>query len=192
LNSELPEENLKDALYFFGLSVVEIKSYYQCAQDVWNKYHKSGAMAKTGISKKMFFDFKLNEKSDFDKICLLAFLALKSIIQDQTYAKIDNQYLLSRMDGSQKSIPIERLSEEVKKYSTRHHLDSIKYELKINWHLVYFSKHTRGFYVSFKLSLVDLIVIAEKRRKSYKLKVQKDIENEALLLALEKINLNSS
>lgn len=70
------------------------------------------------------------------------------------------------------------LSEQILKYNKEYWFRKIKPELILNWGLKYYSRYTRGFYVSFKLSLEDLVFVAEKRRKSTKEKqLKKDIDD---------------
>lgn len=140
-----------------------------------------------GINSSIFWDFKQNHKTEFEKVCLLAFLALKSIIQSKAYAKIDNKFLLSRMDGKACSCEIDELSDELFKYSSRRLLEKVKMELQFNWYLIYYSRYTRGFYISFKLSLEDLIFEAEKRRASTKEKEKKKLLDVALKNALRRL-----
>ena len=148
---------------------------------------------KVGISLSMFWDFYKNEKSDFDKICLLGYLAIKSILQTKPYCKIDNKYWLSRMDGKAKSVSMfDELSESVIKYSSEYQTVKIKTELRNNWGLTTYSRHTRGFYVSFDLTIEQLIFEAEKRRKSTIDKQYKQKEKEALKAAFQKLYSNTS
>lgn len=148
---------------------------------------------RIGINKNMYIDFYQNQKSDFDKVCLLGFLAIKSIVGDKPFWKLDNKFWLSRMDGKVKSVSeLWELSENIKKYSTEYQTVKIKKELRNNWGLVTYSRYTRGFYVSFDLTLEQLVFEAEKRRKSTKEKQYKRLESEALQKALLKLNTNTS
>ncbi len=144
---------------------------------------------KAGINKTMFFDFYNNEKTEFDKVCLLAFLAIKSILGTKSYCKVTNAYLWARMDGKTNTIlDISELSNELRKYANRYQTENIKNELIFNWHLIYYSHFTRGFYVSLKMSLEDLIFEAEKRRRSLKINQQKELQKEALKKAMSRLN----
>ena len=64
-----------------------------------------------GCEKEKYWDFRNNEKSEEQRILLVAFLALKSIIgKDRAYCHVTNEYWLSRMCGysglaSEKEIP---------------------------------------------------------------------------------------
>ena len=163
----------------------DIKAMYEIGLKLHTKKPLKSAMA--GINRDILFDYKNNYKTDFEKACLLAFLAIKSIIANKAYCKIDNNFLWSRMDGNSKSVNVSELSDEVKVYANRYQIDKIKKELIFNWYLVYYSRHTRGFYVSFKLDLEELVFEAEKKRKSVKEKQQKQAQNEALKKALERL-----
>lgn len=148
---------------------------------------------KVGISKTMWFDYYKNEKTDFEKVCLLGFLAIKSIIQNHPYAKIDNKFWLSRMDGNAKSVnDFFELSEALKPYANEYQTVKIKTELRNNWGLKTYSRHTRGFYVSFDITLEQLVFEAEKRRKSTIDKQYKLKENEAIKKAIQKLYSNTS
>ena len=63
----------------------------------------------------------------------------------------------------------------------------IKTELRDNWNLITYSRYTRGFYVSFKLDLEQLVYEAEKRRKSTKEKQAQLAEKLALEKALSRL-----
>jgi hypothetical protein len=140
---------------------------------------------KTSISKEMLFDFLKNNKSEFEIVCFIAFASLKSIIQKQVYKKITNEYLLNRMSGNSKSgAPINPL---LKKYSNRYQLDKIKTELQLNWGLKYYAVKTRGFYASFTMPLNELALIAERKNRSYKLKLLKEKIKEASRQAKEQV-----
>lgn len=148
---------------------------------------------KVGLKLSLFWDYYKNEKSDFEKLCLLGFLGIKSILQNKAYCKIDNKFWLSRMDGKTKSVSeIWELSEIIRKYSTEYQTVKIKTELRDNWGLTTYSRYTRGFYVSFNLTLDQLVFEAEKRRKSTKEKQFKEAEKEAKKKAFEKLYSNST
>jgi hypothetical protein len=144
---------------------------------------------KVGLSLSMFWDFYNNDKSDFDKICLLGYLAIKSILQKKPYWKLDNKFWLSRMDGKVKAVAeFDEISESILKYSSEYQTKKIKTELRNNWGLVAYGRYTRGFYVSYSLTIDQLVFEAEKRRKSTIDKQHKQAEKEALLKAIQKLN----
>jgi hypothetical protein len=144
---------------------------------------------KVGINVSVWFDYRFNLKEEFEKACLLAYLAIKSIVQNKTYCKIDNRFLLARMDGKSHSIShFNELSPEVKQYANEYQTKKLKTALRINWGLITYSRYTRGFYVSFSITLEELVFQAEKRRKSTKEKQLKEQEREALKTALLRLN----
>ncbi len=140
-----------------------------------------------GMKLDIYWDYYKNDKTDFEKVCLLGFLAIKSILQKKPYCKITNKYWLSRMDGNPKQCKIEELSEPIQKYANEYQTKKIKTELRDNWKLRTYSRYTRGFYISFNLSLDKLVLEAEKRRKSTKEKQYKLKEKAALKKALNEI-----
>jgi hypothetical protein len=146
---------------------------------------------KVGINLDVFWDFYKNDKKDFDKICLLGFLGIKSIIgPTSVYKKTTNHNWLARMDGKACKVnDFRELSDEVRKYSNEYQTKKIKAALQDGWGLCTYSRYTRGFYVSFKLPLKQLIYEAEKRRASTKHKQRKDQEKELVKEILEQLKV---
>lgn len=134
----------------------------------------------TGINVDVFMRFFLNKKTDFEKITLLGFLAIKSIMGGKSYCKMTNAFWLSRMDGFAKTCDAELLTDAVSRYSSEYMTKKIKNELKDNWGLKSYSRYTRGFYVSFDMSLENLIKTAESDRTARKEK-QKRLDEKALV-----------
>jgi len=143
---------------------------------------------KVGLNISIFWDYYKNEKTDFDIACLLAFLALKSILGTKPYCKTDNAYLWARMSGNSKAMKdFNELSEGVKKYANEYQTVKIKNALRDNWKLITYSRYTRGFYVSFTLDLPALIMEAEKRRKSNLEKQYKQQEKDIVSKVLARL-----
>lgn len=147
---------------------------------------------KVGLSTSIYWDFRNNEKNEFDKVCLIAFLAIKSIIQQKPYIKIDNKFWLARMDGKAKSCEFSDLSDSIIKYANEYQTKKIKTALRNSWGLVTYSRYTRGFYVSFTMTLESLVLEAEKRRLSTKDKQHKQVEKNAVTSALLKLGVNTT
>jgi hypothetical protein len=92
------------------------------------------------------------------------------------------------MDGKAKPVKdYSLLSKEVFEYATPYKIRKLKFALIESWGLKTYGRHTRGFYVSFKMELDALIVQAEIRRKKAKEAYIKKKEQEAYLKAIEKI-----
>lgn len=177
--------------------VVDSASFYNITLGDKNRTLKNGKMLynsiptnspKAGLNLSIFWDFYKNDKTEFDKICLLAFLGIKSIIGSKSYCKLTNLFLWSRMDGKTNAIvTVSELSNEIRKYANEYQTKKIKTALRNNWGLVHYARHTRGFYVSFKITLKQLIFEAEKRRISTKEKQYKEQEKETLKQVLEQL-----
>lgn len=179
-------ENMKDSERYFGISLTSIDRSLKNGISLYNNIPVNSP--KVGLSTLMFFDFYKNDKSEFDKICLLGFLAIKSILGAKVYTKLDNKFWLSRMDGNPKSVnDYSDLSKEVRVFANEYQTRKIKTALRDNWGLVTYSRYTRGFYVSYSLTLEQLMYEAEKRRKSTIEKQNKVQEKEALKRVLERI-----
>jgi hypothetical protein len=123
-------------------------------------------------------NFYKEEKDEYDKIQLVAYLAIRSILGGKEYVKTNKSHILSRMMGygSSKLIPSE-LSDEVEqlfnKYTIRYHIDKLIVELQLNWNLLTYSNHNRGIYIALKseekkMTLEKLALIAEQGKKKLK------------------------
>jgi hypothetical protein len=143
-----------------------------------------------GIQKDIWFDYYKNEKSEFQKVCLLAFLAIKSILGKKSYWKTNFKLVFSRMAGYSHTIKdaSELPKELIRYYTYRYHSDKIIKELKLNWNLKQDGHRTKGFYVSFKMKIKDLITIVESNRKTKKEKEMKDREKAIRLEVLKELN----
>lgn len=179
-------QKTKDSANFYNMTLGNVKNTFNNGKILYNSIPTSSP--KVGLNTSIFWDFYNNEKTEFDKICLLAFLSIKSIIGLKPYHKATNLYLWSRMDGKVKAIvEVSELSNEIKKYANEYQTKKIKTALRNNWGLLYYGRHTRGFYVSFILTLKQLIFEAEKRRISTKEKQYKLQEKEILKDVLEQL-----
>lgn len=187
LKLELSDEtgNLESSAKYFGINLGNSKRTYKNGKLLYDSIPEKTPM--TGINKEMLFDYFEHEKSEIEIVTLLAFLAIKSILGTKPYSKANKQFLLSRMSGNAKKDGI--ISDQLSKYLLRYHFDKIIIELKLNWRLVYYSYHTRGFYISFDLSLEKLIEICETDRKSTKIKNMKNNENEIRKKVMENLKL---
>ncbi len=180
------EQMMSDAQEYFGVTCGNKNRTYENGENLYNSIPEKTPMV--GINKDRWFDYYKNDKPEFDKVSLLGFLAIKSILQNKAYCKIDNKFWLSRMDGKAKSIKDNsELSKELLIYANEYQTKKIKSELIDNWGLVHYSRYTRGFYVSYNLNINDLVFEAEKRRKSTKEKQRKEAEQLALKKALERL-----
>lgn len=184
-------ERYKTACKFYKVTIGNINQSIRNGRELTQNTPANSP--KVGLKLSLFWDYYKNEKSDFEKICLLGFLGIKSILQNKAYCKIDNKFWLSRMDGKTKSVSeIWELSGIIQKYSTEYQTVKIKTELRNNWGLTTYGRYTRGFYVSYSLTLDQLVFEAEKRRKSTKEKQYKVAEKEAIRKAFEKLYSNST
>ncbi|MCB0739355.1 MAG: hypothetical protein KDC92_17745 [Bacteroidetes bacterium] len=114
----------------------------------------------------------LNEpKTESQRIELLAFMALNSIIGVQVFKKFTYQYLFSRMCGFEKMVEFSELDANIRKYASRYKRDRLSQVLATEWHVMIITDpNIRGVYASMKLSYLELWEVILKRSKKYKLK----------------------
>jgi hypothetical protein len=183
-DSEL--QNIEQSLNFFHVVAPSLLEALNSGKLLHDSIPENSPYA--GLSLQIFWDFYKNDKTEFDKACLLGFLGIRSILGSKGYCKVTNLYWLSRMDGKPTQVTYYlELSDAVRKYSTEYQTKKIKTALRNGWGLVTYSWYCRGFFVSFKITLKELILEVEKRRISIKEKQYKKVEKETLKEVLEQL-----
>lgn len=158
----------------------EVQKYIiQIENGVYNK------VPITGISYDLCWDYYKHEKTEWQLVLLLAHLAVKSVLIEKPYTKLNNLFFWSRMDGKAKSVKsVDQLSPQLQQYANEYQTKKIKTELELNWNLVHYGRYTRGFYVSHSLTFDELVMKVEGSRKKYKLAELRTKKNEAVKKAL--------
>ena len=187
LNNGTLKQRINASAKYFNYTIGSIERTIEVGRRICDKNYK----VVTSVRKDIIEDFRLNYKTEFEVVSFLAFCGLRSIIGVKPYCKTENQFLLSRMCGYEKKVPLnnrfEKLSDTIKPYANEYQMKKIKNELVNNWGLKYYSRYTRGFYVSFKLTLEELIEQAEKRRKKYLEKNKSEVQKEAIKKVMLKL-----
>ncbi len=174
--------DIKSAAKRMAITFPNLKGSFEKGKKIYESIAPN--TPKTSINKSIIFDFYLNNKTPFEVVCFLAFAAIRSILQKQACTKITNDYLLGRMAGNRsKDDPLPKW---IIPFANRYQLDKIKRALDA-WGLNLYAYHTRGFYVSFKLSKDEIAFYAEKKRKSRKEKALQDEYNQAREAALKRL-----
>lgn len=132
------------------------------------------AKVYVGISTDVFWNFYNSNKSQFEWECLVAFLALKSILGKKTYCKSNNALLYARMSGNESS------KDEHSITFTEYHRNKIIFKLETEWNVKYYSRYTRGFYFGIDTTLKELIFFAEEKRDKMKATELKNSKAEIL------------
>ncbi len=186
LGSEL--ECFKAAANFYVIKLGDTKGSFENGEALFNSI--DSGEANTGISLDVFWDYykKAEHKTEFEKVCLLAHLAIKSIIGKSAYSKMTNDFWCSRMSGYSQNVNHSYWDSSIRLRFNNYQARKIKLELIRSWSLVTYSRHTKGFYVSYTLSLEELIIKAETKRKSNWVSDYKHKEKETIQAVLGKLN----
>ena len=142
------------------------------------------------MREKTMFDYLENKKTEFELACFCAYAAIRSILGKKPSIKMTNEFFVARMFGFASILdmpPQFRTKNIYKKYTKRYNLDRIKNELIDNWGMKYYARHTRGFFVSYNLSMESLVERAERERKVHKQKVKKAGDAAILAKVLAKL-----
>lgn len=189
LNNRNRYEELLTSAEYFRVEIYNWDSLESTGKLIYNRINPKAP--KVGLKISIFWDFYKNpDKTEKEKIYLLAFLALKSIIGNKPYCKVTDSFMFARMNGY--SCIGLKLNPVIATYNTVYKARAIKHELMTNWGLIHYAKHTRGFYVSFKMNLEKLVLVVErKRKKAVKNKI-KQATNEAYKKAMLTLNYTST
>ncbi len=156
---------MRDAANYFGVILGNINRSVKNGRELYNSISLPAPM--TGISKDLLFTFYKEHKTDHEIAVLMAFLAIKSILGKKSYCRITNDFLLCRMDGFRSKDEWIELSDYLKRYTTRRGMNNLKIDLQQYYGLKIYARYTRGFFVSFTLSMEELIKEVEIKRKKY-------------------------
>jgi hypothetical protein len=161
----------------FDVYIGDLENSLYNGFDLFVRFREHSPMS--GIKISVWKEFYWKGKSEFDMVCLLGHLALKSIIGGKSYCKVTNQYWFSRMNGKRNTL--EQIdSERLIKYNSKYYLRKIKDELEFSWNLSVYANRTRGFFVSYKLDFKELVTQVEKNRKKHKSKLKRKIKNQII------------
>ena len=156
-------EDINETEQTLGITMGDANLSIQSGKELFERYSDNG-YPWTGMSHDLFWSYMRKDRSDFDKACLLAFLAIKSLIGQKPYYKLTNQSVLfKRMAGYKDSDNI-KLPKEIAYFTTRYRFDKIKLELKEHWDVVIYALYMRGMYLSTSLTLDELAMQAEKNK----------------------------
>lgn len=153
-------------------------------------YQDSKGIARTGISRSVYWDYHDNKKTEWQLFQLLGFLALKSIARDKPAAKVTNEHWIARMSGLNKAQD-GGLDPMVCGFMTEYRMPKLKRLLVKHWGMKHYGQYTRGFWISFNksMTLEKLALMAEGAKvKNKERKVQNE-EKEARLAALQKLGI---
>ena len=178
-----PLQKINDAGKYYGYTINNWRNVF----DSGERIHLNNSKVVTSINKDTIEDFKSNYKTPFEITVFMAFCGLRSIIGKKPYCKTENTFLLSRMAGLDRKVSIHELPETVRPYANEYQMRKIKNELVNHWGLKYYSRYTRGFYVSFTMPMDELVLQAEKRRKKYLEKSKTEDQKEAIKKAMLKL-----
>ena len=172
--SKVMPKHIEQSMKYFNLVANGLERRVKDGKLHYETFSDNNPMVS--IRRDILIQYSNEDKTDFEVLTFRAYCAIRSILTTKPYAKATNDYLMARMYGF-RSVADSKQSES--QVLPRYQLDKVKLELQKDWYLIYYSRQTRGFYVSFTLNLEKLIHHAELNRESYKAKALKQSKNEA-------------
>lgn len=164
-------------------------SSYDGTRKVYDELNNSiDKVVYVSIKKDMLFEFMKVPKTDFEIDVFRAFVGVKSIIGSKSVQPLTNDYLVARLLGF--NSPKDALNESTDKfkyYQKRYRIDKLKNALERGYKLKRYGTHTRGFYVSFTMTLKTLVKHVETTKKSAKDKAFKDKKKALILEAKQEL-----
>jgi hypothetical protein len=149
------------------------------------------------VNKNLLFDFRDNDKSEFDLMQFAAYISIRSILGKKSYCKTNKEMIICRAFGyaSKKQIP-DKMQPVIKilfvKYMNRYHIDKVLQRLELNWNIGTYSNNMRGIYIFLKdknkISYEQLIMIAETKKIKNKISELNKTKNEAKEKVLQQLN----
>jgi hypothetical protein len=174
--------HIEQSMAYFNLVVNGLEQRVKDGKVLYDTFTNSNPMVS--ISKETLIQYNNEDKTDFEVLTFRAYCAIRSILGTKPFVKATNEYLMARMYGFRNVLEFQNSScAELPRYQ----LDKIKLELQKDWYLIYYSRQTRGFYVSFTIELEKLIYHAEINRESYKAKTLKQAKDEAYQKVMQRL-----
>jgi hypothetical protein len=146
------------------------------------------------------FKFRDHEKTQYELIQLVAYLAIKSILGRKDCVKTNKKHILARMLGyssvqvQPRELP-DHLAALYAKYSHRYHMDRLLSFLETEWNVRCYSTNAmRGIYIGVKnkISYEQMAVISESSKRSSKIRELKRQKREAHKKALSVLSQYSN
>jgi hypothetical protein len=136
------------------------------------------------------WDYHDNTKSEYQIDCFRAFCATRSIIGEKSYCKTNKALIYARMFGfaSPKVLP-SKMPKVQAKYAVRYHMDKVLLSLQNDWYLKLTSDNSRGMYISYEMTLKDLMLQELKAKKSTKDAQLKTAKTEARAAAMQEMSM---
>jgi hypothetical protein len=187
-NKSVDKHFVEMAIYYYGFGFSDTYKELEISNHFYYSMIEGPAKVKVSLRKEIVIDYLKNEKSEFEIVSLLAFAALRSMIQTKSFYKTNNEQVLARMAGFSKASDCKVLPFQLQVYTKRYHMDKLKSELCRNWNLVLYGIHTKGFFVSFKLTYEQLVRIVESKRASTVDKLAREKQKEILKKILSEIH----
>ena len=186
-SQQYQEGSPEEAFKFFGISG-DVGVIFKRGQELYGGFTKPVLVS---VRKDIVFDFCLNRKTDFEIAVFCAYCGIRSVIGVKAYVKTNNGLLIARMFGYATAKEFEALNPKPRYYqdffrnkrTIAYQLNKkiIQNELEFGWGLKYYSNHLRGFYVSFALEFEELVLHAEKERKSTLLEQQQQAKRQVVV-----------
>lgn len=181
-HDDFDDSGIEESMQYFGLNPKVGTTKLKTGKELYDTFQGT---PNASINIKKLLEFQKG-KTEFELMVFCFYCcAIRSIIGTKPYYKGTDDYWIARAFGYsskgdfENSLPTQKPTQKETelrvKYSNRYWLDKIKLALQNDWYLVYLStnKHIkmRGFYVSIKMPLDRLTIIAKSKNEKNKSKL---------------------
>lgn len=197
------ETQIKAASDFLHVKIGNIDAVIRKGEQLYNQSKKENYC---GINTDIIWDYKNNNKTEYQIALLCAFCATRSIIGKGEYKKTNIKMIVARMFGynnypelvsdtpnitaknvSKRILELRRKEiAEREKYLKRYQYDKILFDLEDKWGLKRYSDHIRGVFISYNLDYNALANINEKSKKSTRINELKKLKEQARIKSKRK------
>jgi len=127
-------------------------------------YEENAKSVRCGVSLKVFINYLRTSKDDLN-IEFRAYCATKAILGKKEYKKTRYKEVFTKMFGYNNYEDIsEKTRLELSRIEDSRYMKRLLEKLEQKWHLSKYSLNSRGLYISFKLTPVELILEVKKSK----------------------------
>jgi|ERR1035437_2726671 hypothetical protein len=182
----LGTDKYRDSMKYYLFSEISPEMAFDSQTNGQRIYELYNHSTHAGIKVDTLWNYYFEEKSSEDIIAFRAQCATKAVVGTKRFAKTNKEQIVSKMFGVEKTSQI--VEGENLKYLERYQFVKLISELEKHWYLKYVSNHSRGCFISYKISLADLMFEVERLKLNSKIGTVNPVKQTARMQAKKKLS----